>query len=973
MEINFNDYVKRVGNLLDTPTKILNYSAISSRFQDEIDENGLQSSHFWEVLVEIESKQKNFGFTEINGYTINFESFDQEANFVAADFSINSIRDVAFLHFVRNATQDYAISYEYVIRNADQFVRVPDYQAAFHQIGSGNQNNVKWLSLDGKEEYIFRETTQGWKLVTDATNQGSYNYFPDQEDPFSIPDNVLNGHYKLDVDPWEFFGNFITDTTTPQTRTVVAPTDPAQEVQTISADIDQNGNIIIPSSTSGENVEYIAIGNTADNFIISGSGADVINGLEGSDTVSYALSTSGVTANLGLSLAYDGFGSRANAGENREFYSINERLNNIENLTGSQFADIFVGDNENNTLNGRAGIDRLIGMGGDDTLVGETGDDYLNGGAGDDKAVFYKDASEYTVTLQADGSYLVTFGLEQDVLVDIEQIQFADITLNLESLDGPIQSVSGQLSDLSGSSNGVVSLQSPTFMADGNTEYTVSLAGVGQGLQYNIAYIIDVSGSMGGQRIADAKNAYIELTNQLVSLGIADVANFAVIPFQSSATLFGDLTADEAISRISSLNTGGGTNFGSGISRAQTFFDSANTGQTNVAYFLSDGDGTGASSSLTSIANVQAFGIGSGANLGALNVIDSDDAKQLNSSAQLVDILTGSSVDADEIDRIEISLDGVLSKTVNADQLVNGPLGLQFTGTIDGLDISAGAINEISAVVFLKDGTQAGQTKTSVASALNGTSTSTSGDTLQVKFGASSKKFDVDKSGANKVELLGNDIDNVLISKNVGGTFTTFGGDDIFKLGEIRTSTPDRVIDGGEGFDIIEYDSTYSSAQVTGVGSVLRIGFNTDTITNVEEIHFSDGILDVETLEFSENINEIFGTNRGNNLIGTDGADAIRSLGGRYDKMTGNDGADQFIFGAETNNGVRERDVIKDYEVGVDSIVLEDGAEIGSIRETRSQVVIFFEDDRDAVYVRGQGVTADNIDIIDNNVLLDLG
>jgi Ca2+-binding RTX toxin-like protein len=80
--------------------------------------------------------------------------------------------------------------------------------------------------------------------------------------------------------------------------------------------------------------------------------------------------------------------------------------------------------------------------------------------------------------------------------------------------------------------------------------------------------------------------------------------------------------------------------------------------------------------------------------------------------------------------------------------------------------------------------------------------------------------------------------------------------------------------------------------------------------------------------------------------------------------MFGDMGADQFIFGAETNNGTRERSVILDYEVGIDEIVLEDGASVASIRQTSSQVVIFLEGDRDAIYVRGDGVTEDNISII---------
>ena len=66
---------------------------------------------------------------------------------------------------------------------------------------------------------------------------------------------------------------------------------------------------------------------------------------------------------------------------------------------------------------------------------------------------------------------------------------------------------------------------------------------------------------------------------------------------------------------------------------------------------------------------------------------------------------------------------------------------------------------------------------------------------------------------------------------------------------------------------------------------------------------------------------------------------------------------------------MRERDVILDYEVGLDSIVLEGGASVGSIRQASSQVVVFLEGDGDAIYVRGDGVTADNLAIVTDGVL----
>ena len=110
-------------------------------------------------------------------------------------------------------------------------------------------------------------------------------------------------------------------------------------------------------------------------------------------------------------------------------------------------------------------------------------------------------------------------------------------------------------------------------------------------------------------------------------------------------------------------------------------------------------------------------------------------------------------------------------------------------------------------------------------------------------------------------------------------------------------------------------------------------------------------------------LNLITGTAGSNFLIGTDGQDALIGLGGSYDKLLGGDGADSFVFLAETDNGRRERDVIIDYEVGIDRIVLGTDTSIAAIRQTSTQVVVSLDGDRDAIYVRGEGVTADNLTI----------
>lgn len=188
-----------------------------------------------------------------------------------------------------------------------------------------------------------------------------------------------------------------------------------------------------------------------------------------------------------------------------------------------------------------------------------------------------------------------------------------------------------------------------------------------------------------------------------------------------------------------------------------------------------------------------------------------------------------------------------------------------------------------------------------------------------------------------------------------------------------------RSFDAGDALQFVNVNFGEQSLTVTYGSAILDIDYDLDGVidsTVTLEGNFEGAEFNVEavgddtfiTVEFPPMLNLVEGTAGSNRLVGTDGADAFRSLGGSYDRMTGGEGADQFIFGSETSNGVRERDVIMDYEVGSDSIVLEAGTSIASIRETSSQVVVFLDGDRDAIYVRGEGVTADNLTIISDDV-----
>ncbi len=90
---------------------------------------------------------------------------------------------------------------------------------------------------------------------------------------------------------------------------------------------------------------------------------------------------------------------------------------NVEDVTGSDFADNLTGDANANTLNGQGGADVLVGGGGRDSLIGADGDDRIiwnngdgsdaiDGGAGTDTVVVNgstTDGDQFALTADGDG------------------------------------------------------------------------------------------------------------------------------------------------------------------------------------------------------------------------------------------------------------------------------------------------------------------------------------------------------------------------------------------------------------------------------------------------------------------------------------------------------------------------------------------------------------------------------------------
>ncbi len=145
------------------------------------------------------------------------------------------------------------------------------------------------------------------------------------------------------------------------------------------------GNDRLVADTGGDQL----FGGAGSDILVSGSGADVLDGGTDVDAASYEAAASTVSANLST-------GRATVAG-------VTDTLLQIENLIGSQFGDLLIGDASANQLFGVDGNDTLSGGGGADTLDGGAGLDRLTGGAGNDVFVFRRGEANGDVVLDFNG------------------------------------------------------------------------------------------------------------------------------------------------------------------------------------------------------------------------------------------------------------------------------------------------------------------------------------------------------------------------------------------------------------------------------------------------------------------------------------------------------------------------------------------------------------------------------------------
>src|SRR6185369_226935 len=105
---------------------------------------------------------------------------------------------------------------------------------------------------------------------------------------------------------------------------------------------------------------------------LGGLGADSLFGDAGIDRAQYNDSMTGLTADL------------ENAASNTGI-AAGDTYNSVENLMGSDYADVLRGNGVANTIYGRDGNDTILGRDGNDILSGGSGEDGPLGGGGEDR------------------------------------------------------------------------------------------------------------------------------------------------------------------------------------------------------------------------------------------------------------------------------------------------------------------------------------------------------------------------------------------------------------------------------------------------------------------------------------------------------------------------------------------------------------------------------------------------------------
>lgn len=214
---------------------------------------------------------------------------------------------------------------------------------------------------------------------------------------------------------------------------------------------------------TGNNGNNTINGSSGNDTIYGLGGNDHLNGRGGSDTIYGGSGNDDIEGNDGNDILNGEDGNDDMSGGNGE-----------DVMSGGDGDDQLSGEDNDDTISGGDGNDALYGGSGNDTLTGGGGLDYIDGGTGTDTAVYSGSLSEYSIYRFGPFAGVVHNGPGADgtdLLVSVERLQFADVTIDLTANNAPIASddAAALTEDSGGYNSGAASVLDNDFDFEGDT------------------------------------------------------------------------------------------------------------------------------------------------------------------------------------------------------------------------------------------------------------------------------------------------------------------------------------------------------------------------------------------------------------------------------------------------------------------------------------------------------------------------
>lgn len=663
-------------------------------------------------------------------------------------------------------------------------------------------------------------------------------------------------------------------------------------------------------------------GGGGDDTLEGMGGADTLDGGTGSNTASYEHAGSAVVASLsagnfsGIAFAAGSSGGVVNGGNAGAAGDAGgDMLVNIQNLTGSAYDDVLVGDGAANTLLGGAGDDTLQGMGGTDVLDGGTGTNTASYSAASNGVVASLSAGTFGAYTFIDTVVGGVHGITTDPSISVATAGDAtgDTLINIQNLTGSAfndtligSSTANSLLEGGGGSDTLIGNGSATTAAYATAETGV-VASLSAGTFSNIAFMASGSGIFNAGSSAYAGDAAGDLLVGITDL-LGSSHNDTLVGNAGSNTLSGGAGDDilEGMAGSDILDGGSGSNTASYSGASSGVVSSLTVGIFNGTNFTSAGghdvhvEVTAAAGDAggDTLINIQNLSGSAYADTLIGNDLDNtlsggagDDILEGMAGADLLngDGGSNSASYAHSADAVSVSLSSGTGTAGDAtgDRLVNiqNLIGSAFGDTLIGdggdniLEGGAGADTLIGG-----GGTDAASYAHSLSAvAVSLTSgTGTSGDATGDRL------TDIQNliGSVNGDTLVGNDHDNALY----GGD-----GDDL-----LQGMAGADLLDGQGGVNTASYADSTSAVTVSltsGRGSAGDA--NGDTLVNIRDLV---GSALGDTLIGDSQNNVILGGDGDDTLQGMAGADTLDGQGG-VNTVSYESSADAVTVSLDTHSG----------------------------------------------------------------------